>query len=142
MRGGTIVGRIVLAVAGLVLVVAAATYFINPFHTPIGNPTARVLGYAIYRMPSVSMEPTFRRDSVFIVNAATLRDRDPRPGEIVVFLHPSGNGMYVKRVVAVGGSTIAIRSGAVVVDGLKLDEPYVAHPYGQYVDAPRVRVPK
>jgi len=51
----------------------------------------------------------------------------PRQGEVVIFRYENANPDkdLVKRVIAVPGQTIEIRSGVVYVDGEVLDEPYV-----------------
>ena len=57
--------------------------------------------------------------------------RDPRRGEIVVFLHPDLQrfaGTYVvKRIIGVPGDRIHLRNGVVYRNGEALDEPYVDH---------------
>lgn len=120
-------GKIALAFVALFLAFAVVKYFANPYHSPVKDPRARVLGYLTFRMPSTSMTPTIKQGAVFVVNTATLADRDPQPGEIVAFLFPPNPQMtYIKRVVAVGGATIEVRHGVVIVDGKQLDEPYLA----------------
>src|SRR5207249_3672844 len=53
----------------------------------------------------------------------------PERGEIVVFHPPGSPGQsYIKRVIAVAGETVALRDGAIVVNGHALDEPYIADP--------------
>lgn len=50
----------------------------------------------------------------------------PRRGDIVAFHSPvEPAATYLKRVVAVGGDTVEIRAGAVLVNGKRLSEPYL-----------------
>jgi signal peptidase I len=59
--------------------------------------------------------------------------RDPRRGDIVVFLSPEEKGLFVvKRVIGIPGDRIHLRDGAVYRNGVKLDEPYVEHKLGNY----------
>jgi signal peptidase I len=59
--------------------------------------------------------------------------RDPRRGDIVVFLSPEEKGLFVvKRVIGVPGDRIHLRDGAVYRNGVKLNEPYVEHKLGNY----------
>ncbi|MGJ9403767.1 signal peptidase I [Arthrobacter sp. KK5.5] len=46
-------------------------------------------------------------------------------GRLVVFETPDDGGRALKRVVAVGGQSVAIRDGLLVVDGLTVREPGV-----------------
>lgn len=48
-----------------------------------------------------------------------------KPGDVLSVRVPSGD-YFVKRVIAVEGDTVDIRDGAVFVNGIRLDEPYVA----------------
>ena len=51
--------------------------------------------------------------------------RDPEPGDIVTFQDPEIPGrVLIKRCIAVGGQTVDLVDGRVVVDGVALDEPY------------------
>jgi len=103
-----------------------AMYVINPYHVADADPRPRVLGFTAYRVPSMSMEPTLPDGSVFLVNLMTLRNRDPVVGEIIVFRYPPRPEIkYVKRVIATGGMTVAMRHGAVYLDGERLAEPYL-----------------
>lgn len=50
----------------------------------------------------------------------------PDRGDIVVFNPPvTSSKPYIKRVIGLPGETVEIREGAVYIDGVKLDEPYV-----------------
>jgi signal peptidase I len=119
--------RIVLACLALLLFAGIAVYLVNPYHSPSRDPRARVLGFTVFRQPSLSMSPTIPEGAIFVVNTRVLGSRDPRPGELVVFLYPPNPDVtYAKRVIAVGGNTIEIRAQHVYVDGKLLAEPYVA----------------
>jgi signal peptidase I len=51
----------------------------------------------------------------------------PERGDIVVFNPPrQSDEPYIKRVIAVEGETVEIRDGSVYVDGIELEEPYIA----------------
>ena len=59
--------------------------------------------------------------------------RQPKPGDIIVFRYPVDVRQdFIKRCVAVGGQTVAIRDKVLYVDGVKRDEPFAVH------DDPRV----
>jgi signal peptidase I len=54
--------------------------------------------------------------------------RGPQRGDIIVFKYPGDlKRDFIKRCVAVGGQTVAIRSKVVYIDGVPLDEPYIIH---------------
>jgi signal peptidase I len=80
----------------------------------------------------VSMEPTVEAGQVIAVRKVG-PDYGPRRGDVVLF-HGDGGQWgdrtpFLKRVIAVGGETVACcdRAGKVTVDGTPLDEPYVAN---------------
>jgi signal peptidase I len=81
----------------------------------------------------VSMEPTVRAGQVITVRAVG-REYRPQHGDIVLF-HPGGGqwgdttAPFLKRVIAVGGETIACcdSAGKVTINGTPLVEPYVAN---------------
>jgi signal peptidase I len=115
-----------------------------------------VQAYAVkpYRIPSQSMEPTLKVGQRVLVDRLTHRlGSDPSVGDIIVFHPPvtadaqtcgrqgQGGGTqypcsmpvskhagdnFIKRVVAVGGDTIAIRHGHVIRNGVMAKEPFAA----------------
>ena len=120
-------GRVVGALAALVWITAVAMYFLNPLRTPSRDPRLRVLGFTLYRTPSRGMEPTLRMNQVFIVSAWPYRNADPQPGDVVVLRYPlDPAAVLVKRIIATGGSVIAIADGVTSVDGRTVSEPYLA----------------
>ena len=103
--------------AGLMAVVAV--YVINPFGTAAWDVRARLLGYMVYRMPSVSMAPTLAPGDVIMVDTKRYSSAAPAHGDVIVFFPPAGYGdsPFIARVVAVGGESVAMREGALFVDG-------------------------
>lgn len=68
-----------------------------------------------------SMEPTLQNHDYLLVS----RQAKPKHGQIVVF-HPSKESkeLYIKRVVATPGETVAIAGGNVFVNGKKQDQSF------------------
>jgi signal peptidase I len=107
-----------------------------------------------YRIPSGSMEPTLDIGQRVLVNRLSHRlGSTPHVGDVIVFHPPNsadamdcgragqGRGTpfpcslpagredgqtWIKRVVAVGGDTIAIRDGHAIRNGASVREPYIA----------------
>lgn len=77
-----------------------------------------------YYVPSGSMLETIHEGDLVLGEKVSFRLRDPRPGDVVTFVQPDGRTL-VKRVVAVAGQQVRIEAGRVLVDGTRLDEPYV-----------------
>jgi signal peptidase I len=78
-----------------------------------------------FSIPSDSMSPTLTRgDHVLVDKLAYRGGGEPRAGELVVFHAPGTGDIMLKRVVAVGGQTVGIEDGLLVVDGRKPREPY------------------
>jgi signal peptidase I len=79
-------------------------------------------------IPSASMEPTLvDRDRVLVNKMASTMGR----GDVVVFRRPPDIAMgevedLIKRVIAVGGDTVAAIGGVVLVNGEPIEEPYLA----------------
>jgi signal peptidase I len=95
-----------------------------------------------FEIPSSSMENTLLIGDHVFVNREQFSPktswigplipyRQPRHGDIFVFLHPAEPGLYVvKRVIGIPGDRIHLRNGVVYRNGEKLDEPYVIHSAG------------
>ncbi len=59
--------------------------------------------------------------------------RDPKRGDIMVFISPSTPGLFVvKRVIGLPGDRIHLRAGKVYLNGQLQAEPYVIHSRGDY----------
>jgi signal peptidase I len=75
------------------------------------------------RVRADSMQPTLRSGDEVLVDRLSLALRSPHRGEIVVANAPVG--LVVKRVAAVGGDTVGIEDGVLVVNGHAEQEGYV-----------------
>lgn len=103
------VGEILLIVVGaFVLAFVIQQFLIKPF-----------------AIPSDSMVPTLVQSDRVLVNRMVYRFGEPQKGDVVVFRSPISNEDYIKRVVAVGGDTVAVKEGKLLVNGLEQNEPYV-----------------
>lgn len=82
-----------------------------------------------YEVPTGSMLPTIQLQDHVLANKFIYNFRKPSRPDIVVLDDPTGQvGTLIKRVIAVGGQTVDLKGGKVLVDGKALDEPYT---YGQ-----------
>lgn len=87
---------------------------------------------SFFMVPSASMEPTLMTGDHLV----TLTARQYRRGDVVVTEDPEEKGAFiVKRIVAVGGDTVAVEGGALYVNGRYISEPYIKSP-PQYLMPP------
>ena len=89
-----------------------------------------------YRVQQVSMEQTLEPDQYVLVDKLTPRFDTYKRGDIVVFDPPENwvqaqGQPYIKRVIGVGGDTVALKDGKVLVNGTALKEPYVFQEDGE-----------
>jgi signal peptidase I len=103
-----------------------------------------------FKIPSGSMLPTLQIGDHILVNKFVYGPRfeipltqlslgqlpglrKPRPGDVVVFIWPKDRSKdFIKRVVAVEGETLEVRSRQLFVDGKARDDPHAtwANQYG------------
>ncbi|WP_277612384.1 signal peptidase I [Cryobacterium lyxosi] len=74
---------------------------------------------------SDSMEPTVMQGSIVLVHSAAPSLDGPTVGQMVVFRSPEDGKRTLKRVAGAAGQTVAIRDGALYVDGALIVEQYV-----------------
>ena len=81
------------------------------------------------RVDGSSMEPSLHNGEFVIVNKIGYRFSAPGRGDIIVFHFPRDPVQeYIKRIIGLPGDQIHIENGAVFVNGVKLDEPYIEAP--------------
>lgn len=85
-----------------------------------------------YHVPSGSMEPTLMPGDRIAVDMRAYGLRvpftdielhegpSPQPGDVVVFDSPTDGTRLIKRLVAVGGQTVALTDGRLTIDGVPL----------------------
>jgi signal peptidase I len=105
-RSPRLIRRIATPIA-LVVLVAGALFAVQPI-----------------RVHADSMRPTLRSGDEIVIDRLSLALRAPHRGEIVVASSPRG-GLVVKRVAALGGDTVGIEDGVLVVNGRQERERYV-----------------
>ncbi|MBM3683753.1 MAG: signal peptidase I [Actinobacteria bacterium] len=80
-------------------------------------------------IPSGSMENTLLVGDRVLVSKLSYRLGDVDRGDVIVFDNPTPQpgqpGQLIKRVVAVGGDTVAAADGRLIVNGEVQDEPWV-----------------
>lgn len=144
---------ILLVATAMVMAVIVKTFFLQAFY-----------------IPSESMEPTMLVDDKILVQKVSYWSGDIKRGDIVVFDDPGGwlspddsqqpsnpmqralevvglfptGGHLIKRVVGVGGDTVACCSekGQVTVNGQPLDEPYLLDESANVDQRFKVKVPR
>lgn len=111
-----------MLVAAFALAAGIRAFVVQPFVVPTG-----------------SMDPTIEIQDRVIASKFIYRFREPEVGDVAVLDDPTGEvDTLIKRVIAVGGQTVDLVDGHVVVDGEVLDEPYT---YGQPSEPMIVEMP-
>jgi len=125
----------VLVVAWIVAEVA--TFVVNPFHAPVSQLPMRLFGMQYFKAEDDTMAPTVVPDQYVLITAWPYLQRAPATGDIVAFFDPGQSYvLQLRRIVAVGGSTVAIRDGATLVDGQRQVEAWLK---GQTLKSDRSR---
>ena len=79
------------------------------------------------RVDGLSMNPTLQHGEYVLVSRLSYRTGHPQRGDIIVFSFPGDQKQdLIKRVIGLPGEVISIRNGEVLVNGVKLEEPYIA----------------
>jgi signal peptidase I len=82
-----------------------------------------------YRVEGHSMDESLQDGQHLLIDKLTPRFDDYSRGDVVV-LHPpdepEDSTPFIKRVIGVAGDRLELRDGTVWIDGVELDEPYLA----------------
>ncbi len=110
-------------VYGIVLVCAFGVSALSEFTLQRGP-----LDMHPFKIPSESMEPTLLVGDHLIAARRPFSEKGPKRGEIVVFRHPRDTERhFIKRVVALGGDTVALREGRLFINSKPVIEPYAVY---------------
>ena len=77
------------------------------------------------RVTGISMQPSYPDGRICLVNRLAYCWHRPQRGDVVLVRTTDMTVVYLKRVVAVPGETLAISGGVVLINGQPLEEPYV-----------------
>jgi signal peptidase I len=113
-RTRNVIEWVVVLVGALLVAMAVKTWALQAFWIPSG-----------------SMEPTLQVNDRVLVNKISYDLDDVDRGDIIVFERPDGWGVgdikdLIKRVIALPGETVGVVDGVVHIDGVPLEEPYLA----------------
>jgi len=81
----------------------------------------------------ISMMPGLHNNELVLVDKLSYDFIAPQRGDIIVFRYPfsppSAPEDFIKRIIAVPGDRVIIHNGGVYVNGRRLRENYIEHPY-------------
>jgi signal peptidase I len=80
------------------------------------------------RVEGASMWPTYRDHAINFVNRLAYLHHEPERGDVVAVRTTGLSIMYMKRIIALPGETVAFHRGHAVINGRMLAEPYVNGP--------------
>ena len=76
-----------------------------------------------------SMLPNFENGQRLLVSKVAYRLHEPERGDVVIFEAPNNEQEdYIKRIIGLPGDTVEVKDGAVYVNGVERDEPYITNP--------------
>ena len=75
-----------------------------------------------FKIPTGSMKPTLNENNRIFVNKYIYRFKQPQRGDIIVFKYPEDTKKdFIKRLIAVGGETVEIKDGNIIINGSIVD---------------------
>ncbi len=108
------------------VVLSLGLYLGNPSGTASMDPRARMFGFLLFTIPSVSNTPTLQPGDVVLVSTFAYWGDPVQRGDMLVFIPPHDPRPFVKRVVAIGGDQLSMVGTVVMLNGRALEEPYVS----------------
>lgn len=126
-KGGGVIEYLVILLVSFALVFG----FVRPFVVEA------------FWIPSGSMIPTLQINDRVLVNKFIYRFTEPKPGDVVVFSSVDDrNTDLIKRVVAVAGDRVAVRTGRLFIDGKPQKEPFTNKKFPDRSFSAPITVPK
>jgi signal peptidase I len=78
------------------------------------------------RVDGFSMRPTLENGEFVLVNRLAYRFGEPERGDIIVFRSLLAPEDLIKRVIGLPGDVVKVENGAVTINGITVNEPYIA----------------
>ncbi len=98
--------------------------------------------YQPVRVEGTSMLPNLEDQDRLFINKMAFRVGDVHRGDVVVFQYPRDHTKsYIKRVIALPGDRVAIDHGRVLLNGKRLQEPYVPSRFEDDRSQPEMVIP-
>jgi signal peptidase I len=90
--------------------------------------TNKVLGFNAYKMPTGSMEPTLQIGDHIVANLRNFKKNELKRGDLVILQSPEDHSkIFIKRIIALEGEKIEIKSKQVYINDAFLPERYKIH---------------
>jgi len=90
--------------------------------------TNKVLGFSAYKMPTGSMEPTLRIGDYLVADLKYFKKNKLQRGDLVILQSPEDPAkIFIKRIIALEGEKIEIKSKQVYINDVRLPEGYKVH---------------
>jgi len=90
--------------------------------------TNKVLGFSAYKMPTGSMEPTLCVGDYLVADLKYFKKNELQSGDLVILQYPKDRTkIFVKRIIALEGEKIEIKSKQVYINDVPLPEGYKVH---------------
>jgi len=80
------------------------------------------------RVEGISMFPTYKDRSWYLVNQLAYLRHEPQRGDVVSIRLAGLHVMFMKRIIGLPGESVAFENGRVLINGEVLDEPYEKSP--------------
>jgi signal peptidase I len=81
-------------------------------------------GFASFKVPSASMCPTICLGERFVADMHAYKLRPPQRGDLILMKHSSSDALFIKRVIAIAGDTVAPGpGGTILVKGQRFSSP-------------------
>ena len=106
------------------LMLALTLFFILLTGTGFSN-SRTLMGFDRVSMAVPVMEPSIRKGEQVLVDTWIYKRETPQRGDIIIHSFPGQPGIYLNRIIAVGGDKIEIHEGKTFINGILSTERYV-----------------
>ncbi len=84
-----------------------------------------VLAVGGHSMASAGMQPALDTGDRLMINKMAYHFKGPSRGEIISYRSDGSGSIELKRIIGLPGDLVEIENGAVLINGIRLTEPYV-----------------
>lgn len=91
------------------------------------------------KIKGISMEPTYKTGQLRFVNRLSYVFEKPKRGDIVTVKFAGNKVMLLKRVVALEGDSVEFKNGKLLINNIKVKEPYLKNSCNWNLPAKKVK---